>query len=220
MWHGGAHHIGYDVHDMIKRPEIIAPNMVFCVDIGVYHEEWGIGFRLEDNCLVTENGCENLSAAIRYNRRDRSRYARSVTDGAGNSLDLSAGALLGGLDLLFGSWIVSVWESISKRASPLLGPTALSMVGILCFAPLLSRALEGTAAPLFLRIGLDPALLGGICNRYGRLSNRLFAGAAAGGNGRVAGIRRLHARLAVTFTIPMGTGIIPKEALNDFFAAS
>ena len=24
----------------------------------------GIGFRLEDNCLVTETGCENLSAAI------------------------------------------------------------------------------------------------------------------------------------------------------------
>ena len=23
----------------------------------------GIGFRVEDNCLVTENGCENLSAA-------------------------------------------------------------------------------------------------------------------------------------------------------------
>lgn len=64
MWHGGAHHIGYDVHDVVARPEIIAPNMAFCVDIGVYHEEWGIGFRLEDNCLVTETGCENLSAAI------------------------------------------------------------------------------------------------------------------------------------------------------------
>ena len=64
MWHAGAHHIGYDVHDMVKMPEMVQPNMVFCVDIGVYHEEWGIGFRLEDNCLVTENGCENLSAAI------------------------------------------------------------------------------------------------------------------------------------------------------------
>ncbi|MBQ2956998.1 MAG: aminopeptidase P N-terminal domain-containing protein [Clostridia bacterium] len=64
MWHGGAHHIGYDVHDVIETPEIIAPNMMFCVDVGIYHEEWGIGFRLEDNCLVTEQGCENLSAGI------------------------------------------------------------------------------------------------------------------------------------------------------------
>ena len=62
MWHGGSHHVGYDVHDVVERPEFIAPNMVFCVDIGIYHEEWGIGFRLEDNCLVTEDGCENLSA--------------------------------------------------------------------------------------------------------------------------------------------------------------
>lgn len=64
MWHGGAHHIGFDCHDVIERPETIAPGMVFCVDVGIYHEEWGIGFRLEDNCLVTETGCENLSAAI------------------------------------------------------------------------------------------------------------------------------------------------------------
>ena len=62
MWHGGAHHVGYDVHDAVDTPEVIAPNMVFCVDIGIYHEEFGIGFRLEDNCLVTEAGCENLSA--------------------------------------------------------------------------------------------------------------------------------------------------------------
>lgn len=61
MWHGGAHHVGYDVHDVVKTPEFIAPGMVFCVDVGIYHEEWGIGFRVEDNCLVTEDGCENLS---------------------------------------------------------------------------------------------------------------------------------------------------------------
>ena len=64
MWHGGSHHIGYDVHDMVKRPKTVEPGMVFCVDIGVYHEEWNVGFRLEDNCLITETGCENLSAAI------------------------------------------------------------------------------------------------------------------------------------------------------------
>ena len=49
-------------HYAVLTPERIAPNMVFCVDIGIYHEEWGIGFRVEDNCLVTPDGCENLSA--------------------------------------------------------------------------------------------------------------------------------------------------------------
>ena len=63
IWHGGAHHVGFDVHDVVAvTPSTpIAPGMVFSVDIGIYCEEWGIGFRLEDNCLVTETGCENLS---------------------------------------------------------------------------------------------------------------------------------------------------------------
>ena len=65
MWHNGAHHVGYDVHDVVRQNVgLTAPGMVFCVDIGLYYEEWGIGFRVEDNCLVTEDGCENLSAGI------------------------------------------------------------------------------------------------------------------------------------------------------------
>ncbi len=65
MWHGGAHHIGFDVHDTVYvKDRLTEPGMVFCVDIGIYHEEWGIGFRLEDNCLITSNGCENLSRLI------------------------------------------------------------------------------------------------------------------------------------------------------------
>ena len=63
MWHGGAHHIGFDTHDLVEA-ETIQPGMVFCVDIGIYVEEWGIGFRVEDNCLVTEDGCENLTAMV------------------------------------------------------------------------------------------------------------------------------------------------------------
>ena len=68
IWHGGAHHIGYDVHDVVSTMDEPAmplrPGMMFCVDVGIYHEEWGIGFGLEDTCLVTESGCENLSAVI------------------------------------------------------------------------------------------------------------------------------------------------------------
>lgn len=63
MWHGGAHHVGLDVHDLVEVDTVEA-GMVFCVDIGIYVEEWGIGFRLEDNCLVTEDGCENLTRDI------------------------------------------------------------------------------------------------------------------------------------------------------------
>lgn len=64
IWHGGAHHVGYDVHDIVDMTMPLTPGMIFCVDIGIYCEEWGIGFRLEDNCLITETGCENLSAII------------------------------------------------------------------------------------------------------------------------------------------------------------
>ncbi len=64
MWHGGAHHVGLDVHDDVVRGGSLQAGMIFCVDIGIYCEEWGIGFRLEDNCLVTEDGCENLSREI------------------------------------------------------------------------------------------------------------------------------------------------------------
>ncbi len=63
MWHGGAHHVGFDVHDQVDA-QTIKPNMIFCVDVGIYVEEWGIGFRIEDNCLVTEDGCENMSRDI------------------------------------------------------------------------------------------------------------------------------------------------------------
>ena len=50
--------------EVVDASGLAVPGVVFCVDIGVYHEEWGIGFRLEDNCLITEDGCENLSRAI------------------------------------------------------------------------------------------------------------------------------------------------------------
>ncbi len=65
MWHGGAHHVGFDTHDMVNLKaydNTMTAGMVFCVDVGIYVPEWGIGFRLEDNCLITETGCENLSA--------------------------------------------------------------------------------------------------------------------------------------------------------------
>jgi Xaa-Pro aminopeptidase len=64
VWHGTTHHIGLDTHDVGGYEEAMAENMVFTVDAGIYVREWGIGLRIEDNVLVTANGCENLSASI------------------------------------------------------------------------------------------------------------------------------------------------------------
>lgn len=64
VWHGVAHHVGLDTHDVGIYEHPMAENMVFTVDAGIYVREWGIGLRIEDNILVTANGCENLSAAI------------------------------------------------------------------------------------------------------------------------------------------------------------
>lgn len=64
VWHGTTHHVGLDTHDVGGYEEPMSENMVFTVDAGIYIREWGIGLRIEDNVLVTANGCENLSASI------------------------------------------------------------------------------------------------------------------------------------------------------------
>ena len=64
VWHGAVHHVGLDTHDVGGYDEPIARDMIFTVDAGIYVREWGIGLRIEDNVLVTADGCENLSAAI------------------------------------------------------------------------------------------------------------------------------------------------------------
>jgi Xaa-Pro aminopeptidase len=64
VWHGTTHHVGLDTHDVGGYEEPMAENMVFTVDAGIYVREWGVGLRIEDNVLVIQDGCENLSAAI------------------------------------------------------------------------------------------------------------------------------------------------------------
>ncbi|MEU7025855.1 aminopeptidase P family protein [Streptomyces sp. NPDC046275] len=76
---GTGHMLGLDVHDCAHaRNEeyvdgVLEPGMVLTVEPGLYFqpddltvpEEWrGIGVRIEDDLLVTEDGHENLSAAL------------------------------------------------------------------------------------------------------------------------------------------------------------
>lgn len=59
--HAVSHGLGVDVHDSLGAPRYFAPGMVLTVEPGIYVPEWGIGVRIEDDVLVTENGHENLS---------------------------------------------------------------------------------------------------------------------------------------------------------------
>ena len=63
-WHGVSHHLGHDVHDLSLRELPLEPGMVITVEPGIYIPQMGIGFRIEDDVLVTEAGCEVLSSFI------------------------------------------------------------------------------------------------------------------------------------------------------------
>ncbi|HPR57696.1 MAG TPA: aminopeptidase P family protein [Bacteroidales bacterium] len=62
--HGTAHHLGLDVHDVIHRFEPFQSGMVFTCEPGIYIPQEGIGIRLENDILISENGPVDLSADI------------------------------------------------------------------------------------------------------------------------------------------------------------
>ena len=76
---GVAHHLGLDVHDCAQaryesyQGAKITPGMIFTIEPGLYFREddllippeyRGIGIRIEDDVLMTENGPEWISAGI------------------------------------------------------------------------------------------------------------------------------------------------------------
>ncbi len=63
-YHGVAHPLGLDTHDVGPRNIELKPGMIITDEPGLYIEEEGIGVRIEDDILVTEDGYVNLSAHI------------------------------------------------------------------------------------------------------------------------------------------------------------
>lgn len=63
-YHNVGHHLGLDTHDPVSRELPLVPGCVITVEPGLYIKELGIGIRIEDDILITEKGCENLSIDI------------------------------------------------------------------------------------------------------------------------------------------------------------
>ena len=77
VWHNSAHHLGLDVHDVSFRYEPLCESNVLAVEPGIYIPEWGFGFRIEDDVLVTADGCRLLSSRIPVNADEIERMILS-----------------------------------------------------------------------------------------------------------------------------------------------
>jgi Xaa-Pro aminopeptidase len=95
MVHGTSHHLGLDVHDCAQaRREmyldgVVEAGMVFTIEPGLYFqpddllvpaEMRGIGVRIEDDVLVTADGCENLSQGLPRTPDDVEAWMRRLLD--------------------------------------------------------------------------------------------------------------------------------------------
>jgi Xaa-Pro aminopeptidase len=79
-YHNVSHYMGLDIHDVGNTDLPIPVNAVLTIDAGVYVAEEGIGMRVEDDVLITVDGCENLSGSIIKEIDDIEEYM-AVRDG-------------------------------------------------------------------------------------------------------------------------------------------
>ncbi len=129
---------------------------------------------------------------------------------------MSAGVILGGIDCLLGNKFG--YGNRFEEGFRLLGPTALSMVGMICLAPVLADVLGRIIVPLYQAIGVDPAMFGSILaidmGGY-QLAKALAVDSKIGDYAGIVVSAVFGCTLV--FTIPVGMGIIPQED-RKFFA--
>jgi Xaa-Pro aminopeptidase len=92
--HGVSHMLGLDVHDCANarngyREDILAPGMALTVEPGCYFQPddltvperyRGIGVRIEDDVVITEDGCRILSAALPSKADETEAWRETLLD--------------------------------------------------------------------------------------------------------------------------------------------
>ena len=129
---------------------------------------------------------------------------------------MAVSAVIGGIDRIRGN----KWGYGAKfeEGFLFLGPTALSMAGMICLAPVLSDILGAAVVPFYRMIGADPAMFGSILaidmGGY-ELAKELAADARIGSYAGIV-VAAIFG-CTVVFTIPVGMGMV-KDEDKGFFA--
>ena len=120
---------------------------------------------------------------------------------------MAAGVVLGGMDRLLGNRFG--YGEKFEEGFRLLGPTALSMAGMICLAPVLANVLGKAIIPFYQAIGVDPSMFGSVLaidmGGY-QLAKELAIDSSIGSYAGIVVSAILGCTLV--FTIPVGMGMI------------
>lgn len=75
-YHSIGHFLGLDVHDVGQYGVTLQEGMLLTIEPGLYIKDESIGIRIEDNIVITKNGCINLSEDIIKEVDDIERFMR------------------------------------------------------------------------------------------------------------------------------------------------
>ena len=76
--HNVSHFLGLDTHDVGNRERPLVPGNIITVEPGLYFKQYGIGVRIEDDVLITDEISEVLTSEIVKEIDDVEKLMRTI----------------------------------------------------------------------------------------------------------------------------------------------